>query len=236
MFTVLRKPFGSCHHTDFTVWRVSLTSSFGILWEFFLKPVFGWKPVLWLLQRHCDKPAHIDSRFHLDSCEQILQWISSSSFFSSIFPFPLICCSSASISPSISPHLCLPLLCWSAYHLVWDGDLIGHLQPISLIANNWESRGISQKLSVTTFVSLPRSWRVAWSKREDSSSSVDIIVLMRWDTNSWCWNVLPTRLWQWPQCYCCGVRASHIYWQQQGLEQFFIHLVAGVRHEETESY
>lgn len=73
------------------------------------------------------------------------------------FPFPLICCSSASISPSISPHLCLPLLCWSAYHLVWGGDLIGHLQPISLIANNWESRGISQKLSVTTFVSLPRS-------------------------------------------------------------------------------
>lgn len=88
MFTVLRKPFGSCHHTDFTVWRVSLASSFGILWEFFLKPVFGWKPVLWLLQRHCDKPAHIDSRFHLDSCEQILQWISSSFFFFFHFSIP----------------------------------------------------------------------------------------------------------------------------------------------------
>lgn len=48
-------------------------------------------------------------------------------------------------------------------------------------------------------------------------------------------NVLPTRLWQWAQCYCCGVRASRIYWQQ-GLEHFFIHLVAGVPHEETESH
>lgn len=63
------------------------------------------------------------------------------SIFTHSLSLSLICCSSASISPSISPHLCLPLLCWSAYHLLWDGDLIGHLKLVSLIAGNCETRG-----------------------------------------------------------------------------------------------
>lgn len=68
--------------------------------------------------------------------------------FYSIFILSLsvICRSLASISPSISAHLCLPLFCWRAYNLVRDGDLIGNLSLVLLIASEYET--ISFKLSV----------------------------------------------------------------------------------------
>lgn len=124
---------------------VSLTFSLVFfLCSFLLKCVQYLDGHFWLLQRlcDCDRPSY--SCFHLHCRRRTAVSRDCSAFPQSSFPFfhsSLICCFPASISPSISPHLCLHLLCWSAYHLLWDGDLIGHFQLVSLIANNCETRG-----------------------------------------------------------------------------------------------
>lgn len=91
-----------------------------------------------------DKPSHVLCSFHLQCWRRTAVSSDCSEFPHSFFQFDtLICCSSASISPSISTHLCLPLplLCWNAYHPVRDGDLIGLSQLVSLIAGNCETSG-----------------------------------------------------------------------------------------------
>lgn len=112
-------------------------------------------------------------------------------------------------------------------------------QPLAAHLLNCQQLRVKRDLTETLSQRLYRCRRADGSRDQSEKTH-----LPRW-TSSSSWdetqtpdasNDLLTRLWQWSHCYCCRVRASHIYWQQQGLEQFFLHLVAGVPHEETESY
>lgn len=158
-----------------------------------------------------------------DSCEQRLQWISSLFLFHFYtLSVSLICCSSDSILPLSS------LFCWSAYHLVWDGDLIGHLPLVSLIASNCDE-SVSLKHSITAFVLLQRSWRAEWSSEKTRSP--------KW-TSSSSWdqtqtlhvsNVLLRHLCLRCWLYCRVVRASvtehHLPQHNNRDLGFFIHHV-----------
>ena len=93
------------------------------LFYFFYFPlicsVFGWKPVLWLLQRHGDKPSHAHRSFHLtlwgdDSCEERLQWISSLAL--SLSYLSLLCLYLLSSSPlSPLPKRLSSAMRWRSY-------------------------------------------------------------------------------------------------------------------------
>lgn len=149
--------------------------------------VFGWTlltppETLWLWQTLLLMfPSPLSEE---DSCEQRLQCISSVLF--SIFPFLsylLLPCLHLSLylpSSLSSPPLLKRLssaMRWRSY------------RPLSARLLNcqqlWDER-ISLKLSIMPFcILLPKIWQTDWSKWDDLSSSVDIIVPVRL-----CWIVL----------------------------------------------